>query len=124
MITKQLTDYFEKLERVGDIAVECLKEQIDIETESVEQDIRENTPEDTGGLKVSFTKTKIHESNRYGYRLEYIGSNPKGVPYAKIANILNSGTSSIKPKRFIRKAVRKLRGLDSRAVQRFRKKQE
>lgn|SRR5574344_9223 len=124
MITKQLTDYFEKLERVGDIAVECLKEQVDIEAESVEQEIRENTPEDTGGLKASFTKTKIQESNRYGYRLEYIGNNPKGVPYAKIANILNSGTSTIKPKRFIRKAVRKLKGLDDRTLQRFRRKQE
>ncbi len=123
-VTKQLADYFEKLERVGDIAVECLKEQIDIEAESVEQDIRENTPEDTGGLKASFTKTKIQENNRYGYRLEYEGNNPKGVPYAKIANALNSGTSTIKPKRFIRKAVRKLRGLDERAKERLEKKQE
>ncbi|MFA5642785.1 MAG: hypothetical protein WC945_08680 [Bacteroidales bacterium] len=118
-MVKQLAEYFERLEKVGDIAVECLKEQIDIEAESVEQEIRENTPEDTGGLKASFTKTKIQENNRYGYRLEYEGNNPKGVPYAKIANVLNSGTSTIKPKSFIRKAVRKLRGLDDRATNRF-----
>lgn len=118
-MVKQLAEYFERLEKVGDIAVECLKEQIDIEAESVEQEIRENTPEDTGGLKASFTKTKIQDSNRYGYRLEYEGNNPKGVPYAKIANVLNSGTSTIKPKSFIRKAVRKLRGLDDRATNRF-----
>ena len=119
MMVKQLAEYFERLEKVGAIAVECLKEQIDIEAESVEQEIRENTPEDTGGLKASFTKTKIQDSNRYGYRLEYEGNNSKGVPYAKIANILNSGTSTIKPKRFIRKAVKKLKGLDDRAAKRF-----
>ena len=98
---------------------ECLNERIHIEIGSVEQEIRDNTPEDTGGLKASLTKTKIQENNRYGYRLEYEGNNPKGVPYAKIANVLNSGTSTIKPKRFIRKAVRKLRGLDDRATNRF-----
>lgn len=123
-LTEAFGDYFERLQKVGDIAVEAIKEQIDIETDRVERDLMDNTPENTGGLKASFIKTKIKESNRYGYRLEYIGNNPKGVPYAKIANILNSGTSTIKPKRFIRKAVRKLKGLDDRTLQRFRRKQE
>lgn len=119
-LTESLGEYFTKLGKVGGIAVESLKEQIDIETEAVEKSLIDNTPHKTGGLKESLRKTKIDSgNNRYGYRLEYEGNNSKGVPYAKIANVLNSGTSTIKPKRFIRKAVRKLRGLDDRATNRF-----
>jgi hypothetical protein len=51
--------------------------------------------------------------------LEYEGNAPDGTPYAKIANVLNSGTSKINPKRFITKAVRKLKGLDDRAAKRW-----
>jgi len=113
-VTKQLSEYFKQLEQVGDKAIEAIKEQIDIEAESVEKEIRENTPKKTGGLASSFTKTKIDTGKRYGYKLEYEGNAPDGTPYAKIANILNSGTSEIKPRRFITKAVRKLKGLDDR----------
>jgi HK97 gp10 family phage protein len=113
-VTKQLSEYFKQLEQVGDKAIEAIKEQIDIEADSVEKEIRENTPQKTGGLASSFTKTKIDTGKRYGYMLEYEGNAPDGTPYAKIANILNSGTSEIKPRRFITKAVRKLRELDMR----------
>lgn len=123
-VTKQLSEYFKQLEQVGDKAIEAIKEQIDIEAESVEKEIRENTPRKTGGLASSFTKTKIDTEKRYGYKLEYEGNAPDGTPYAKIANILNSGTSEIKPRRFITKAVRKLRGLDDRTKERFKKMQE
>lgn len=114
-VTKQLSEYFKQLEQMGDKAIEAIKDQIDIEAESVEIEIRENTPiGKTGGLASSFTKTKIDMGKRYGYKLEYEGNAPDGTPYAKIANILNSGTSEIKPRRFITRAVRKLRGLDDR----------
>lgn len=59
---------------------------------------------------------------RYGYRLEYEGNAPDGTPYAKIANVLNNGSSTIKPKRFMTKAVKKLKGLDDRAAKRFKEK--
>jgi len=85
----------------------------------VEKSIIDNTPKRTGELKKSLRKTKISGNNRYGYRLEYEGNHTDGTPYTKVANILNSGTSTIKPKSFIRKAVRKLRGLDDRATNRF-----
>jgi hypothetical protein len=113
-VTKQLSEYFKQLEQVGDKAIDAIKEQIDIEAESVEKEIRENTPIKTGNLASSFTKTKIDTGKRYGYKLEYEGNAPDGTPYAKIANILNSGTSEIKPRRFITRAVRRLRGLDDR----------
>ncbi len=122
-VTKQLSEYFKQLEQVGNKAIEAIKEQIDIEAESVEKEIRANTPiGKTGGLASSFTKTKIDTGKRYGYKLEYEGNAPNGTPYAKIANILNSGTSEIKPRRFITKAVRKLRGLDDRTVKRIKAK--
>jgi len=119
-VTKQLEEYFEKLERLGDMAIEAVKEQIDIEAGCVEGEIRDNTPTgDTGGLARSFTQVKIDTLKKYGYRLEYEGSAPDGTPYAKIANILNSGSSTIKPRRFISRAVKKLKGLDDRAAKRF-----
>jgi HK97 gp10 family phage protein len=119
-LTESLGEYFTELGKVGDLAIESIKEQIDMETEAVEKSLRDNTPHKTGGLKESLRKTKIDSrNNRYGYRLEYEGNDPDGTPYAKIANILNSGTSKIKPRRFITKAVRKLRGLDDRAANRF-----
>ncbi|MDR3216576.1 MAG: hypothetical protein LBT55_04070 [Clostridiaceae bacterium] len=54
------------------------------------------------------TRTDIDTPKRYGKRLKYEGENAEGVPYAKIANILNYGTSSVKPRRFVTKAVKKL----------------
>ena len=119
-LTESLGEYFTELGKVGDLAIESIKEQIDMETEAVEKSLIDNTPHKTGGLNKSLRKTKVdNRNNRYGYRLEYEGNDPDGTPYAKIANVLNSGTSKIKPRRFITKAVRKLRGLDDRAANRF-----
>jgi hypothetical protein len=118
-VTKELAEYFEKLERLGDMAVEAVKEQIDIEADRAETEIRDGTPTDTGGLARSLIRTKIDNGKKYGYRLEYDGNNDKGEPYEKIANILNSGSSTIAPRRFITKAVKKLKGMDDRAAQRF-----
>ena len=106
-LTEAFGEYFTKLGKVGDLAIESIKEQIDIETEAVEKSIIDNTPKKTGELKKSLRKTRISGNNRYGYRLEYEGNDPDGTPYAKIANIKH-GTSTIKPKSFT-KAVRKLK---------------
>ena len=122
-VVKELAEYFEKLETLGDIAVESIKEQVDEETGRAESEIASGTPEGkTGGLARSLTRAKISTDKRYGYRLEFEGENEKGIPYAKIANILNHGTSTIKPRRFITRAVKKLKGLDDRAAQRFEEK--
>lgn len=118
-LTQALGIYFDKLATVGDIAIESIKEQIDIETDIVETELKKNTPESTGGLKASIKRTKIQSGRKYGYRLDYEGNSPDGTPYAKIANILNSGSSTIKSRLFITNAVRKLKGLDDRVIQRF-----
>jgi len=121
-LTEALGDYFEELGRVGDKAIESLKEQIDIEADGVERELESNTPEATGGLRASLKRSTLSGGGRYGYRLEYEGNAPDGTPYAKIANIQNSGTSNMKPRRFITRAVRKLKGLDDRAAKRFEEK--
>lgn len=118
-VTKQLSEFLERIGEFSDRAVVAIKEQIDIEAAAVFDEIKDNTPKKTGGLRASFKKSQINTSKRYGYVLEYEGNAPDGVPYAKIANVLNSGSSTIKPKRFISKAVRKLRGLDDRAAKKF-----
>ena len=117
--TTLLGEYLEELETVGGKAIASVKEQIDYEAERTESEIRKHAP---GSLKVAFTSSKISNSTRYGYRLEFIGNHKDGTPNAKIANILNHGTSTLKPRRFITRAVRKLRGLDDRAAQRFENK--
>ncbi len=121
-ITKQLSEFLERIEEFSDTAIIALKEQIDIEANAVFEEIKADTPEKTGGLKNSLIKTSIDTPKRYGYKIEYEGNAPDDTPYAKIANILNSGSSTIKPKRFVTKAIRKLKGLDERAAACFVKK--
>ena len=122
-LTEALGEFFEELQTVGDKAVEAIKEQVDEDTDGVERELRENTPEgETGGLKASLRRTAIQKGNRYGYRLEYEGDAPDGTPYAKVASVLNSGTSTVKPRRFITRAVKRLKGLDDRAARRFEEK--
>jgi hypothetical protein len=50
-LTQALGDYIKELGIVGNKAIEALKEQIDIETDMVERDLIDNTPENTSGLK-------------------------------------------------------------------------
>ena len=121
-VTKELAEYFEKLESLGEMAAEAVREQVDEEAGRVEREIQSGTPQDTGGLARSLKPAKIDTGKRYGYRLEYEGENEKGEPYEKIANILNSGSSTVTPRRFITRAIKKLKGLDERTAQRFEEK--
>lgn len=119
-IGKQLQKYFEKLSEVGDVAIDALKVQIDIETDAVEQELRRTTPKgETGGLARSLRRTVVIADKRYGYVLTYEGEDEYGNSYEKIANILNFGSSTIKPRHFLTKAVKKLKGMDERVAKRF-----
>lgn len=120
VITKQLSEFFERIDQFSDKAILAVKEQIDIEANAVFDEIKAGTPKKTGGLKNSLIKTSIDTPKRYGHKIKYEGNAPDGTPYAKIANILNSGSSTIKPKKFISKAIHKLKGLDDRASKRFK----
>lgn len=123
-ISKQLADYFEEISGFGDLAIEAIQEQIDIETEKLVRQLEETTPRGpTLGLLNSLRKSKIvAKYNWYGYSVEFIGEDRKGTPYQKIANILNYGTSTIKGTRFINKAIRNLKDMDSRIYERFQNK--
>ena len=123
-VSKQLADYFEELGNYGEYAIEAVKEQIDIEVEKLVNQLEQTTPKGaTLGLLNSLRQSKIvAKQNWYGYSVEFVGENRKGVPYQKIANILNYGTSTIKGTRFINKAIHNLRDMDARIYERFQRK--
>lgn len=123
-VSKQLAEYFEQIGEYGEFAVEAMQEQIDLETANLVAQLEQTTPRGpTLGLLNSLRKSKITvRHNWYGYSIEFEGENRKGVPYQKIANILNYGSSTIKGTRFINKAIRNLKDMDERIYDRFQKK--
>ena len=123
-VSKQLAEYFEQIGEYGEFAVEAVQEQIDLETANLVAQLEQTTPRGpTLGLLNSLRKSKITvRHNWYGYSIEFEGENRKGVPYQKIANILNYGSSTIKGTRFINKAIRNLKDMDKRIYDRFQKK--
>lgn len=123
-VSKQLADYFDQLSDYGDMAIEAVKEQIDIEVEKLIRELEITTPRGkTLGLLNSLRHSRIvAKRNWYGYSVEFEGQNRKGVPYQKIANILNYGTSYIRGTRFITKAIHNLKDMDDRIYQRFQNK--
>lgn len=123
-VSKQLAEYFEDLAEFGDYAVQAVQEQVDLEVEKLINQLEQTTPRGaTLGLLNSLKKSKIVARYKwYGYSVEFEGQNRKGVPYQKIANILNYGTSYIKGTRFINKAIRNLKDMDERIYERFQNK--
>lgn len=110
----------ESLKPLGNAAIEATKEVIDEEARSLYENIKAGTPVRTGGLVGSLAiKRKTDKPNRYGYVVAYEGYNEQGVPYSKIARTLNKGTKTISAIRHIDRAIRKLKGIDDRIVQRF-----
>ena len=123
---KELTEYLEGLTKIGDITKTAVREQVDIEAEKVRALLEKTAPRgETGGLIRSLAKAEITtRHNWYGFRIEFEGNNEQGVPYQKIANVLNFGTSHIQGTRFISKAIRKLKGMDKRIAERFEEKMD
>jgi len=121
-VSKELAGFFEGLQQTGEIAVKAVQEQVDAEAEKLENTLARTAPRKTGGLARSVRKTpKSKGQDWYGYEIEFAGTDPKGVPYQKIANILNAGTSKTQGTRFVTKAVRQLKGMDERIAERFEK---
>lgn len=123
-VSKQLEEYFEQIADYGEFAIKAVQEQIDIEVEKLVKQLEETTPRGpTLGLLNSLRKSKIVvKYNWYGYSIEFEGENRKGVPYQKIANILNYGSSTIKGTRFINKVIHNLKDMDDRIFERFQNK--
>jgi len=114
--TKELGNFFDNLSRVGDVAVGAVKAQIDDEADRVHAELERTVPRgETGGLAKSLTKNEITDRRDwYGHRIIFDGEDKHGVPYQRIANILNSGTRHKSGKRFITKAIRRLRNMSDR----------
>ena len=123
-ISKQISDYFETLIDKSALVEQAVKEQIDIEAETVLSELEKAAPRgQTLGLLKSLKKSEITAREKwYGWSIEFQGQDQNGTPYQKIANILNYGTSNFKGTRFISRAIRKLKGLDERATERLEKK--
>lgn len=123
-VSKELEEYFNNIGTFGDKAIEAVKEQIDIEVNKLILQLESTTPRGaTLGLLNSLKNSRITaKRNWYGYSVEFVGQDRKGVPYQKIANILNYGTSFIKGTRFITKAIHNLKNMDERIYERFQTK--
>lgn len=123
-VSKELEEYFNNIGTFGDKAIEAVKEQIDIEVNKLILQLETTTPRGaTLGLLNSLRNSRITaKRNWYGYSVEFVGQDRKGVPYQKIANILNYGTSFIKGTRFITKAIHNLKNMDERIYERFQTK--
>mgnify|MGYP006921155950 FL=1 len=123
-VSKELEEYFNNIGTFGDKAIEAVKEQIDIEVNKLVLQLESTTPRGaTLGLLNSLRNSRITaKRNWYGYSVEFVGQDKKGVPYQKIANILNYGTSFIKGTRFITKAIHNLKNMDERIYERFQTK--
>ncbi len=123
-VSKELEEYFNNIGTFGDKAIEAVKEQIDIEVNKLILQLESTTPRGaTLGLLNSLRNSRITaKRNWYGYSVEFVGQDRKGVPYQKIANILNYGTSFIKGTRFITKAIHNLKNMDERIYERFQTK--
>jgi len=123
-VSKELEEYFNNIGTFGDKAIEAVKEQIDIEVNKLILQLESTTPRGaTLGLLNSLRNSRITaKRNWYGYSVEFVGQDKKGVPYQKIANILNYGTSFIKGTRFITKAIHNLKNMDERIYERFQTK--
>lgn len=141
MAVDGITLQFEKftkevLENIGTEATESIKEEVDKFSNQYENDIRTSIPKKSGDLENSFKMKKdINSINWYGYNFRFEGVDKNNIPYEKIANVLNYGRQAgytdkgrryptITPKRFIEKAIRKLKKLNPAIDENFESKMQ
>lgn len=130
-ITKELSDFINEISKSGDVAIETFKDTIDTAVKSYSNNLSNSVAAihtgGTGGLKNSLTTEPVTDrgSQFYGSRVHFKGENRQGVPYEKIANVLNYGRAAgvsssgrryggIAGSFFISKEVKKLKGLSKR----------
>lgn len=114
-ITEELSEFLNGIKAIGPRARKAAEEVIDSEVDTFSQAVEPRIPKDTGGLERSFTVRKdTSRRNWYGYSVLFEGNAPNGEPYEKIANIANYGTPYRAGSFFITKAIKRLRGMDSR----------
>lgn len=120
-ISEELTRELQEFEvNLDEVTRQAFTSVIDEEVKAYERNVRDHTPQRTGGLRNSFKVTNISSNKWHGYRAEFEGNAPNGEPYQKIANILNYGkpaddhSGAIAGTHFVSKAIRGLKGMDDR----------
>lgn len=120
-MSEELTRELQELEvNLDEVTRKAFTSVIDEEVKAYERNVRDHTPQRTGGLKNSFKVTNISSSKWHGYKAEFEGDAPNGEPYEKIANVLNYGkpaddhSGAIAGTHFIASATRKLKGMNER----------
>lgn len=80
--------------------------------------IKANTPKDTGDLRDSIALTKYRTENGFTYtKVIFDGYDRNGVPNALKANAIESGTSRIPKKPFIRPAVQRVKRVAEKSIE-------
>lgn len=135
-IAEMLNAYIDKYEQI----IPVIQNMIDEAAEQVFKDIENKVLSEhfvTGNLVASLEMTPLVDNakvnpKKYGYNIEFKGENAQGIPYAKIANVLNFGREAgetkfgkkygaIEGTHFIDEAIRPLKGLTNRINQRIEK---
>lgn len=134
-VTKMFDEFYKNvLGKVGEVSQQAIQEEVDKFSDQFEKDLQGAIPQRTGGLLKSLRKVKEPREKWYGYNFEFVGVNENGVPYEKIANVLNYGRPAgfknnvkygeIAPRKFVYKAVRKLKKLDNAIVENYENKMQ
>lgn len=118
-----LTAFLSKLGEDSGKVVDAMKGEIDDEAKSCFQKMRDGTPVRTGALKNSLQMSKIDKPSKYGYKIDYIGYDEHGQAYSKIARTLNKGgkNGQYQATHHIDEAVRLLKGMDKRIIDKANK---
>lgn len=114
-ISKEMDRYINYiLGSVVDVSIESIKQVIDKASDTFVNDIQHNIPIKHGGLQKALKQEKMDTKDYYGTKNMFEGTNEEGIPYEKIANVLNYGTKDgrIDPRYFVTTAVRRLKFID------------
>lgn len=114
---KGLENYREKLAELESEIEDICKAAIYPAAGMVLEAIRDNTPVDTGDLRDSLRLSKFKNKDGYIHVAVYSdGYDRKGVPNPLKARALESGTSTLKKRPFIRPAVNRVKEEANRMI--------
>lgn len=104
---KKGDEYALKLSRLGNQSEEVAKKAVYVGAKIVADEIKKRIPEDTGDLSDSFGITPIErdKSDNWNAKLGFDGYDSKGVPNQLKARAIESGTSQMPKRPFVRPAV-------------------
>ena len=109
---KGIEAYQKRLAQLGRRSESICKYAVYDAAGAVIEAIKENTPVDTGDLRDSIVLTPMKNTDGFVHtKVDIVGYDRKGVPNMLKARALESGTSRLPKKPFIRPAVRRVEQL-------------